>query len=160
MAAYLTNQDLATQSDLIVIGRAVASRNEWVNDGRNLYTLVKVAVEETLKGEQGAITLVALPGGVDANRRFPIAMTYPGAPRIAPDEEVLLFLSRADDEISGATASPGSRRASSRSRGRPGTPWWAATAAGCVRPGATRRCGWGTGCTLSSFKQEISSYLQ
>ena len=102
VAAHLTNQDLATQSDLIVIGKAVESRIEWVNDGRNLYTLVTVSVEETLKGERGATATVAIPGGVDANRRIPIAMTYPGAPRIAPDEEVFLFLTHADDEIAGS----------------------------------------------------------
>ena len=50
---------------------------------------------------------VGVPGGVDANRKFPIAMTYPGAPRIAPDEEVFLFLVRADDEVAQSYAMTG-----------------------------------------------------
>ena len=55
-----------------------------------------------LKGEHAATATVAIPGGVDANRRIPIAMTFPGAPRIAPSEEVFLFLTHAGDEIAGS----------------------------------------------------------
>ena len=134
----LTNQELASQAALIVIGQAGESKSHWTDDGRNLFTLVNIAVDDTLKGDQGSIT-VALPGGVDAARKFPIAMTYPGAPRIFPDEEVFLFLSRADDEI---TRSPGSRRASSRSRP-------ARAARSCARRAPTSRCEWRTGwCSL------------
>jgi hypothetical protein len=35
---------------------------------------------------------VALPGGVDVNRRIPVAMSYPAAPVILQQENVLLFL--------------------------------------------------------------------
>ena len=33
-----------------------------------------------------------MPGGIDANRKFPVAMTYAGAPQFSLNEEVLLFL--------------------------------------------------------------------
>jgi hypothetical protein len=162
VAAHLTNQDLATQADLIVIGRAVASRNEWVNDGRNLYTLVTVAVEETLKGEQGAITLVAIPGGVDANRRIPIAMTYPGAPRIAPDEEVLRFLTHADDEIVGSYGITGFAQGKfSIVAGDQGTPMVGRNLSGLRTAGSEKVVrGGDTLVPLAAFKQEISGYLQ
>jgi len=91
-ALRMNNQDLAAQAEVIVIGRATDSRAVW--DGRVLVTAVTIAVSDTIKGEPGATVTVALPGGIDANRRIPIAMTYPGAPTIAPDEEVFLFLAR------------------------------------------------------------------
>jgi hypothetical protein len=81
---------MTEQSDFIGIGRCVDTRSEWV--GRSLVTLAKVSITEVIKGEQQEAITVALPGGVDANRKFPVQMTYPGAPTIMADEEVFLFL--------------------------------------------------------------------
>lgn len=89
-ARRLSNEDLATQADLIVIGKSVDSRSEWMD--RTLVTVVTISVSETLKGTTGATLTVVLPGGVDARRAVPIAMTYAGAPAVGPDEEVVLFL--------------------------------------------------------------------
>jgi hypothetical protein len=57
-----------------------------------LVTLATVAVDEVIKGSQTSTVTVVLPGGVDTNRRIPVSMTYAGAPTIAPQEEVFLFL--------------------------------------------------------------------
>ena len=90
LANALSLQDMVVQSDLIAIGSCVETKSVWVD--RALVTLATVSVGETLKGaELGTIT-VELPGGVDANRKFPVAMTYPGAPSIQPGENVFLFL--------------------------------------------------------------------
>lgn len=90
LATSLSIDQLVDKSDLIAIGSCVDTKSAWVD--RTLVTLSTISVAETLKGaELGAIT-VALPGGIDANRKFPIAVTYPGAPRIAPGEDVVLFL--------------------------------------------------------------------
>ena len=90
LANALSLQDMVVQSDLIAIGSCVDTKSVWVD--RALVTLATVSVGETLKGaELGTIT-VELPGGVDANRKFPVAMTYPGAPSIQPGENVFLFL--------------------------------------------------------------------
>lgn len=92
-------QDMVNQSDLIAIGSCLETKSVWVD--RSLVTLATINVAETLKGaELGTIT-VALPGGVDANRKFPVAMTYPGAPRITPGEDVFLFLT-SSDEVAGS----------------------------------------------------------
>lgn len=85
-------QTLAEAADLIVIGRAVDTRSEWVEDGRVLVTLATVEVGETVKGGDAERITVVLPGGTDVNRKFPVAMTYAGAPSISQGEEVLLFL--------------------------------------------------------------------
>ena len=99
LATSLSIDQMIDRSDLIAIGSCVDTKSEWVD--RTLVTLSTISVAETLKGaELGAIT-VALPGGIDANRKFPIAVTYPGAPRITPGEDVVLFLT-ASAENSGS----------------------------------------------------------
>lgn len=94
-AIRMSNADLASEADLIVIGRGVESRTAWV--GRVLVTYVTVSVTESLKGTSGETITVALPGGIDANRKFPIAMTYAGAPAIRSNEDVFLFLGHDSD---------------------------------------------------------------
>ena len=99
LATDLSMKDMIVQSDLIAIGNCVETKSVWVD--RSLVTLATINVAETLKGaELGTIT-VALPGGIDANRAVPIAMTYPGAPRITPGEDVFLFLT-SNNEVAGS----------------------------------------------------------
>lgn len=95
----LTNQDLTEQAQLIVVGRAVATQSAWVD--RRLVTLATVSVGEVLKGDWHATVTVVLPGGVDANRKFPLAMIVPGAPQMHAQEEVFLFLRRANQHATG-----------------------------------------------------------
>ena len=96
-------QALASDSELIVAGRCLRTNSQWVENGRILVTLADIAIDETLKGSSASTVTVVLPGGADPNRRFPVAMTYPGAPAIQEDEEVFLFLT-ADDLVSGGYA--------------------------------------------------------
>src|SRR5688572_18397948 len=90
-AIQLSDAALTQQSELIVVGRVENVRSAWID--RILVTLAEVQVEETLKGAvpSGKIT-VTLPGGMDLNRDVPIAMSYAGAPQLAPGERVFLFL--------------------------------------------------------------------
>lgn len=96
----LSLQEIVTQSNKIVIGKAVGSRVQWVD--RNLYTLFTIEVSETLKGGNESTITVAIPGGIDVNRKIPLAMTVPGAPAIQQNEDVFLFLS--PDEAVSSTA--------------------------------------------------------
>jgi hypothetical protein len=98
LALALSVGDMTDQADVIAIGNVVDSRSMWVD--RSLVTLVNVTVGESLKGTPGDTLTVVVPGGVDANRKVPIAMTYPGAPRLSPGENVFLFLN-ADSEVGG-----------------------------------------------------------
>ena len=95
----LSLNDMIDRSDLIAIGSCVETRSAWVN--RRLVTVATISVAETLKGAEAGTITVALPGGIDANRKFPVAMTFPGAPQIAPGEDVFLFLA-ADGEGAGS----------------------------------------------------------
>ena len=98
LAVALSVGDMVSQADVIAIGRALDTRSMWVD--RSLVTLVTVAVSESLKGAPGETLTVVVPGGIDANRKVPVAMTYPGAPRLTPGEDVFLFLN-ADSEVGG-----------------------------------------------------------
>ena len=88
--ATLDVADMAVEADTIAVGRCVKGSSQWI-DG-TLMTLVQIEVEETLKGTRPEKLTVVIPGGIDASRPVPIAVSFPGAPRIQPDEDVLLFL--------------------------------------------------------------------
>ena len=98
LATALSLEDMVNQSDAIVIGNCVETKSVWVD--RSLVTLATVSVSESLKGGASTLT-VALPGGVDANRKIPIAMTYPGAPQMRPGKDVFLFLT-SDGDVAGS----------------------------------------------------------
>ncbi len=89
-----TQTDLIQQAEIIVAGRCTGLQSQWV--GRDLVTLATISVSEVLKGQAGPEVTVVLPGGIDSNRRFPIAMTFPAAPEIFLQEDVLLFLATED----------------------------------------------------------------
>ncbi len=101
LATALSVKDMAEQSDLIAIGSCVDTKSVWID--RSLVTLATINVAETLKGAESNPITVVLPGGIDANRKFPVAMTYPGAPQIQPGEEVFLFLNVEPDFGGGYT---------------------------------------------------------
>jgi hypothetical protein len=89
-AVERTESDMVQESALIVTGHCTGLQSQWV--GRTLVTLATVQVTEALKGSVGSTVTVVLPGGVDSNRKIPVAMSYPAAPQIYHQENVLLFL--------------------------------------------------------------------
>jgi len=93
-AVERTENDMIQESAIIVTGHCTHLQSQWV--GRTLVTLATIQVSEVLKGSAGSQVTVTLPGGVDSNRRFPVAMTYPAAPVILQQENVLLFLTPED----------------------------------------------------------------
>jgi hypothetical protein len=94
MSNDLSMQEMTQRSALILEGQCVETRSTWV--GRTLFTEAKIQVNDAIKGTPDATVTVMLPGGIDSNRKHPIAMNYPGAPTIQSQEEVFLFLMPAD----------------------------------------------------------------
>jgi hypothetical protein len=90
-------EDMARGADLIVIGKCTGTRSEWADDGRRLVTLATVEVSEKLKGAETGSVIVEVPGGRASKGKFQLAMTYPGAPTIADNEDVALFLVPANE---------------------------------------------------------------
>jgi hypothetical protein len=158
-ARRLSNAQLAQDAEIIVIGQVGESRSAW--EDRTLVTLVTVTVAETLKGTPGQTLTVALPGGTDSNRRFPVAMTYAGAPTMHPGEQVFLFLGQDDDIASGHIVLGFSQGKFSIVQNTSGEAVVSRDltaisldTGGSIAPG-TR-----TYTSLSAFKQEILGYLQ
>lgn len=86
-----STDQMAQQASVVITGHCVNSQSQWV--GKTLVTLATINVDDVLKGQPGTQVTVVLPGGVDAKRKIPVAMSYPAAPQIGANEEVLLFLS-------------------------------------------------------------------
>lgn len=101
LAVALSLEDMVHQSDVIAIGNCVDIKSVWT-DG-TLVTLATVTVGESLKGTESGTLTVVLPGGADANRKIPVAVSYPGAPRLTPGEDVFLFLTSDPDFGGGYT---------------------------------------------------------
>jgi len=89
-AVERTEAGMIRESAVIVTGRCTHLRSQWA--GRTLVTLATISVSEVFKGRSERDLTVVLPGGVDLDRKIPIAMTVPAAPEIFQQEEVLLFL--------------------------------------------------------------------
>lgn len=89
-AVELSDSEMIQAADVIVTGRCVGLQSQWVD--RDLVTIATISVSEVLKGQAGSEVTVVLPGGIDANRPVPVAMTFPAAPSIQTQENVLLFL--------------------------------------------------------------------
>jgi hypothetical protein len=94
MSNELSMQEMTQRSDMIVIGKCDATRSTW--NGRSLFTMATISINDTLKGTSASTVTVALPGGIDPNRKHPIAMNYPGAPTMQVGEDVALFLTQSD----------------------------------------------------------------
>jgi hypothetical protein len=97
----LSIREMAESAPFIVMGTCLETKSQWV--GRSLVTLATVSVSESLKGDTTEKLTVVLPGGYDIKGKFPIAMTYAGAPQMSPGEEVFLFLTT-QDEVAGGYA--------------------------------------------------------
>jgi hypothetical protein len=84
---YLTPQDLGRQSELVVRGRVLSVDSHWNDKHTKIFTVTRVAVDETYKGSpQSVVDLIQL-GGTVGN----IKVTVQGALQWTPGEEVLLF---------------------------------------------------------------------
>lgn len=153
----LTNRAMTDQSLVIATGRVTAVRSAW--EGRTLVTLATVELDDVLKGEATGSITVVLPGGIDANRRFPVAMTYAGAPQMMVDEHVFLFLNR-EDTASGLTVVGFSQGKFSIVSDADGQRSVSRNLTGLtLRGAAANRTATVTREPLDDFKDEIRSYL-
>ena len=157
-ARQLSNEVLTVEATAIVSGRCTSIHTTW--SGRVLMTMATIQVTDRLKGDVAETITVALPGGIDANRRFPVSMQYPGAPQIATGEEVFLFLAPNAD-IGGSLAvvgfSQGKFSIVNDERGEKVVSR-NLSAVTLQSPAGTRR-GTSTRVPLDQFRNEIRRYL-
>lgn len=157
LAVALSLEDMVAQSDVIAIGSCTDLRSEWM-DG-TLVTRASVAVSETLKGAEGGNLTVVLPGGADSNRKFPVAVSYPGAPRMVPGENVFLFLTT-DSDVGGYTVAGFSQGKFSIVNDEDGEPVVARDLTKMTLQGNNGvRRGGSNATSLSSFKAQVNGLL-
>lgn len=80
--------DLTAESQTIVYGRVVASRTEWDQNRRIIYTIYTVVPTEYLKGYLGTTFELREPGGEIGG----IVMHVPGVPKFSGGQEAVLFV--------------------------------------------------------------------
>lgn len=159
LAVALSLEDMVGQSDVIAIGNVVNTQSVWTEG--TLVTLATVSVSETLKGAGSENLTVVLPGGVDANRKFPVAVSYPGAPRLTPGEEVFLFLTADTDFGSGYNVAGFSQGKFSIVNDEDGEPMVSRDLTKMSLQGNNGlRRGQSNVTTLSSFKEQVRGYLK
>ena len=84
----LTFDTLIQKSEYVVYGRAVGTRSFWDPATSTIWTETELVVLDEAKGHSGKTLVITEPGGVLGD----IAHVFPGLPRFAGGEEVVLFL--------------------------------------------------------------------
>jgi hypothetical protein len=72
----VSEKQMSLQSELILTGKCDGTRTVWM--GRTLVTLATISVGEVIKGHPTETVTVAVPGGIDASRRFPFQCNTKG----------------------------------------------------------------------------------
>jgi hypothetical protein len=158
-ALRLSNEAMAVNADVIVIGTAIDLQTVW--EGRTLVTRVTLKVNDRIKGDVGSTVDIALPGGIDANRRVKVAMVYAGAPHIGVGEDVFVFLSRDAAVQSGLTVVGFSQGKFSIGTDADGRAVVTRDLSGVTLEGSVGITRGTTSVTpLSQFRAEIASYLR
>ncbi len=149
--------------DTIIRGGTIATAADTfacdiaIRDGRIVALGHDLGAAETIID---ATDRLVLPGGIDSNRKFPIAMTYAGAPQMRIGEDVFLFLVRDPDVASGLTVMGFSQGKYSIVADETGAPAVSRdlTQITLQSPAGTQR-GTATRVNLEVFKREIRAYL-
>jgi len=80
--------DLTAESQTVVHGTVVASRTEWDENRRMIYTIYTIAPMEYMKGNLGPTFELREPGG----ERDGIGMSVAGVPQFSAGQEAVLFV--------------------------------------------------------------------
>lgn len=159
LAVALSLEEMVNQSDVIAIGNCVNTQSAWV-DG-SLVTMATVSVSETLKGSASESVTVVLPGGIDANRKIPVSMSYPGAPSLTPGENAFLFLTAAPEFGNNYTVAGFSQGKFSIVNDEDGEPMVSRDLSEMsLRGNNGVRRGQSDATPLSSFKEQVKGYLK
>lgn len=91
----LSLKELNGGADLIATGKAVEKECRWGEEGKWIYTYVKVSVDEYIKGEGEKEVIVRHLGGEVGEKGLIVG----NMPDFREDEEVLVFLGKARDDL-------------------------------------------------------------
>ena len=85
-------RELVASAPVIVHGRVVGVRSDWIESRRSIETFVTIEASEYLKGDLGERVTIRVPGGQLGRYRT----VFVGAPSFQEGDEVVLFLRTAD----------------------------------------------------------------
>lgn len=81
-------QELAREAEVVARGTVVSTESRWSSDGRRIFTVVRLRVDEAWKGKPAEEVEIRVPGGsLDG-----IGQIVQGAARFQEGEEVVVFL--------------------------------------------------------------------
>ncbi len=86
----MTMDSLVRESELVIYGRALASRSVWDPATETIWTQTEFAVLDGAKGNPARTVMVSEPGGIIGD----VGHLFPGVPRFDSGQEVVLFLYR------------------------------------------------------------------
>src|SRR5439155_5057357 len=86
----MTMDGLVRESELVIYGRALASRSLWDPATETIWTETEFAVLDGAKGNPARTVIVSEPGGNIGD----VGHLFPGVPRFESGQEVVLFLYR------------------------------------------------------------------
>jgi len=85
----ISDKNLVLSSDAIITGKVLSIESRWNASKTNIYTDITIALNQTIKGDLGANTIVVEQlGGKIGDKQI----WFTGSPEFSVGEEVLLFL--------------------------------------------------------------------
>ena len=91
----LSLEELTTSAEMIAIGKAVEKECRWGEEGKWIYTYVRVSVDGCIKGEGEKEVIVRHLGGEVGGKGLIVG----NMPDFREGEEVLVFLGKAGDDL-------------------------------------------------------------
>jgi len=87
----MTTEELTQKADLVVVGKVAGLKAGWNSDKSRIFTTVTLDVDQTLKGDAGAgSVMILVPGGeVDG-----VGELYSHTAQFKKDEDVVVFAKR------------------------------------------------------------------
>ncbi|SRR6266536_1792222 len=93
LAAPGSVEELARSSQAVVRGRVARVASRWSEDQRRIFTYVDLDVSSAWRGAPGSRVTIIVPGGVVGG----MGQRVDGAPGFAKGEDVVAFLSEAEE---------------------------------------------------------------
>jgi len=87
----VTPEQLAAEAEVILVGKVTDIASYQQGEG-NIYTLVTLSVEQTIKGEAAGEVVIRIPGGEAGG----LTMMVTDNPSFQPEERAVVFLAKGE----------------------------------------------------------------
>ncbi len=87
-ARKVSLEELTRSSSSVLLGKTISQRSFWNDSGTKIFTEVTIQVQDRIKGEADAETVITIPGGRVGNTLYEVS----DMPVFVDNEETLVFL--------------------------------------------------------------------